>query len=255
MSFWSSETLLERLPGLISPYRRDRIKHAAYELSLGTELILSPHGDRKMLGSGEQVIIPPGQFALLLTEEIVEVPASALALISMRFSVKQKGLVNVSGFHVDPGFRGRLKFSVYNAGVHGVSLTQGKSIFLIWYSDLDRITNDTYPKPPQLSLSDDDAQLLQGSYASPAELKQRLDELEKRFSTARTIGVSALLSLVIPLVIALLSAIFRMVVPSSLATEPPSAASVKITTGQSLPTQRPEDTTRVNQAQAAPSRR
>ena len=58
----------------------------------------------------------PGQFAFLLTDEIVEVPDSAMALISIKAKIKWRGLINVSGFHVDPGFKGRLIFSVYNAG-------------------------------------------------------------------------------------------------------------------------------------------
>jgi len=154
---------------------------------------------------------------MLLTSELIEVPHNALALISMKFGVKQKGLINVSGFHVDPGFRGRLKFAVYNAGVHTVYLTQGAPTFLIWYCDLDQVTADPYTKPTQLGLSDDDALLFQGAFASPAQLKTRLDELEKRFGTARTVGIWALTSLVIPLIIALLAAIFRIVSPMQVA--------------------------------------
>jgi len=65
---------------------------------------------------GEQFVIPPGQFAYLLTEEVVRIPSSAMGFISLKFGVKGPGLINVSGFHVDPGYWGRLVFSVYNAG-------------------------------------------------------------------------------------------------------------------------------------------
>ncbi|WP_418068197.1 dCTP deaminase domain-containing protein [Rhizobium laguerreae] len=77
-----------------------------------------------------------GQFALLITEESVSVPEDALAFISIRATYKFQGLVNVSGFHVDPGFRGRLIFSVFNAGPSSVHLARGEDCFHIWFADL-----------------------------------------------------------------------------------------------------------------------
>jgi dCTP deaminase len=49
-------------------------------------------------------------------------------------------LVNVSGFHVDPGYHGQLTFAVFNAGPVPIHLKRGQPIFLIWYASLDRET-------------------------------------------------------------------------------------------------------------------
>jgi hypothetical protein len=46
--------------------------------------------------------------------------------------------VNVSGFHVDPNYEGRLIFAVFNAGPGPVHLSRGEECFLIWYADLDQ---------------------------------------------------------------------------------------------------------------------
>jgi dCTP deaminase len=54
------------------------------------------------------------------------------------------GLVNVSGFHVDPGFRGRLKFSVYNAGSESIILGVGERLFPIWFYELPEENEDEY---------------------------------------------------------------------------------------------------------------
>jgi len=70
----------------------------------------------------------------------VTVPNTALAFISVRATRKFRGLANVSGFHVDPGYSGRLVFSVFNAGPGSVHLARGDDCFLIWYADLDRTT-------------------------------------------------------------------------------------------------------------------
>ena len=146
--FWSGETLSERLNTLIAPFEPKRIDCAAYTLAVGPEVYVSPSDQTvdpatvtiRKLGDGEAFTIPPGQFAFVLTEEVVSVPADALAFISIRAKTKFRGLVNVSGFHVDPGYRGQLTFAVFNAGPVPVHLKRGQAIFLIWFASLDRET-------------------------------------------------------------------------------------------------------------------
>ncbi|MDZ4819839.1 MAG: hypothetical protein SGJ20_12790 [Planctomycetota bacterium] len=82
--------------------------------------------------------MPAGQFGFLLTEESVTVPATTMAFISIRAKYKFRGLVNVSGFHVDPAYKGRLIFAIFNAGPGPVHLSRGEECFLIWYADLDQ---------------------------------------------------------------------------------------------------------------------
>ncbi len=143
--FWSGETLKVRLDGLIDPFVPERVDCAAYTLSIGPEVYVSPNDQTadpttvtvRRLNEGDGFTIPPGQFAFLITEEIVSVPPDALAFISIRAKTKFRGLVNVSGFHVDPGFRGQLTFAVFNAGPVPIHLKRGQAIFLIWYASLD----------------------------------------------------------------------------------------------------------------------
>ncbi len=144
-AFWSGEMLGELLPTLIEPYAPERVDCAAYTLSIGSEVYVSPNEYSadpstvtvRQLGEGEAFTVPPGQFGFLLTEEIVAVPSDAIAFISIRAKTKFKGLINVSGFHVDPGFRGQLTFAVFNAGPVPIHLKRGQPIFLIWYASLD----------------------------------------------------------------------------------------------------------------------
>lgn len=90
------------------------------------------------------------------------------------------GLVNVSGFHVDPGFKGRLKFSVYNAGSRDITITRGDRVFLIWYADLDGMTEDGYGDagPDQDMITSNDQNVMHGEIASPAELKTQLEAVK-----------------------------------------------------------------------------
>ncbi len=146
--FWSGETLRKHLKVLVKPFDPERVDCAAYTLSVGSEVYVSPNDQSadpktvtvRKLAQDEAFTIPPGQFAFLITEEVVTVPDSALAFISIRAKTKFRGLVNVSGFHVDPGYKGQLTFSVFNAGPVPVHLKQGQPIFLIWYASLDQKT-------------------------------------------------------------------------------------------------------------------
>ena len=103
--------------------------------------------------SGGEVIIPSGQFAFLLTEEFVHIPVEAMGFISLKSKQKWKGLINVSGFHVDPGFNGRLVYSVYNAGPANIHLTRGQPMFLLWIADLDPLASQIYAKPQTITQS------------------------------------------------------------------------------------------------------
>jgi dCTP deaminase len=195
MPFWSGEKLARRLPGLITPFDHRRIDCASYRLTLGPEVFVttdlrledSPDQGLKLdLKPGDQCRIPPGQFAFLLTEENVEIPSYALGFISIRARYKFKGLVNVSGFHVDPGWKGRLVFGIYNAGPSPIVLSRGSEIFLIWYADLDRHSKITKRiDVPQMSI---DPQLIEGmggQVFSPIALSKDVDELKEKAIESR----------------------------------------------------------------------
>lgn len=158
MTFWSGEKLATEIPrlSLIDKFDPTAIKSASYELCVGSQAFVT----RDDLVSGSPtaqltetlsekapkntIVISPGQFAFLLTEEKVTVPKNALALISMKAKYKFRGLINVSGFHVDPGFSGKLLFSLYNAGPREIILKRGQRMFIIVYASLDRTSKKPY---------------------------------------------------------------------------------------------------------------
>lgn len=178
-----------RLPELIDPYDEDRVVNCSYELSLGEQVYITGEiaKTRRLLGPREQINIPPGQFAQLLTREVIAIPADSLGLISMKSAMKLRGLVNVSGFHVDPGFKGHLLFSVYNAGPNDIVLSQGTPTFLVWYATLDTGTSDVYKgkRAGLHEISDEDVMRLQGDVYTPHSLAQRLTELERQSLSER----------------------------------------------------------------------
>ncbi len=186
MAFWNTNRIKHecQAQGLISPYREERAIRCAYELGVGSEaFITSKDDDTTHVPVGNKITIPPGQFGLLITKETIYVPATAIAFISIRARIKFQGLVNVSGFHVDPGFRGQLKFAVYNAGSKDIVLDQDERVFMIWYADLDAPSPDPYGSvtaTPSV-ITSDDVTKLKGVVASPAELKKQIDEIKHNY--------------------------------------------------------------------------
>lgn len=199
MPFWSRQLLDKRQSQepLIVPFHPQYLEESAYAMGVaGEHAVTSANGgERRVPEAAEHVTIPPGQFAVLLTEETVKVPSGAIAFISMKAKWKFRGLVNVSGFHVDPGFEGRLKFSVYNAGVKAIDLKPGERVFLIWYGDLDEPTDKPYrAKDGQNSITSSDVDTVRGITPSTsvlaanvssaaqelASLRERVGHLERR---------------------------------------------------------------------------
>jgi dCTP deaminase len=158
MAFWSSQTLEQRIGQLIDPPDPNLIDCNAITLRVGTEIYITPELEQAQLQTKQRLrnnqgfLIPPGQFAFLMTEEVVHVPPETMAFISMKTTFKNKGLVNVSGFHADPGWEGPLIFAVFNAGPASVHLYRGLPLFLIWYADLDHPSDmrKTNPGPRQI---------------------------------------------------------------------------------------------------------
>lgn len=190
--FWSGnklsaelKNLIETSNGILDP---ESVDCAAITLTVGNEVYITPNSEKdpsvKQILTDEkpQFIIPTGQFALLLTAEVVKVPTTALAFISFKAKYKFKGLINVSGFHVDPGWKGKLTFSVYNAGPTSIVLEKGAPFALIWYADLDKSATEKHAKPktkPIAHLDHEKVSNMTGEVYSPFKLKKEIDELKK----------------------------------------------------------------------------
>lgn len=205
MAFWSGEKLLALVDELqiVRPYDKKKIDCSAYTLTLGPEAFITPDfttsarknvkeildptsevevGGEKRTVMGGEIVIPPGQFAYLLTEEFVRIPRSLMGFISLKFGVKGPGLINVSGFHVDPGFQGRLIFSVYNAGPSSIHLNRGQDVFLLWLADLDRVSAPPFVKEwqrnPQVSIPPKLISAADRPIHSLQQLSDKIEDLE-----------------------------------------------------------------------------
>lgn len=175
---WSAVTLDDKLAELV-PERCDgtRVDKIAIELCLGGEVFITGAKAKRLVKPGEQISIPPGQMALLLTEERVQVPADAMGFISMKSGKKLHGLVNISGFHVDPGYEGHLVFSVSNSGSVNVALTRGQPLFMLFICSLDGPSKRLYDgtRLHLDGIKDEMVSALQGHFPSPQLLQGQIN--------------------------------------------------------------------------------
>lgn len=157
--FWAGEKLAKFLGAeeIVQPFIEGRIDSNAYWLSVGSECFVTSDHKRAWPDAGIQsfehgrfgagktsCVIPTGQFAFLITYETIKMPSNAMGFISLRTKkAKFKGLVNISGFHVDPGYYGKIIFAVFNAGPSPIHIRQGDELFQMWLADIDVSENRT----------------------------------------------------------------------------------------------------------------
>lgn len=191
--FWRFETLKARnaarveagLPPIISDFDPDdakRRERASYNLRVGPEIYISPASPagvatREILKLREGRIIPPGQFALLQSREVVSIPDNAIAFITLRSkAAKFRGLVNVSGFYVEPGYTGNLVFAVFNAGPASIHVAEGVEWFEIFFADLDAETEEKRSKPGYTGIPNELITPLTDQFHSLPGLDQKIDD-------------------------------------------------------------------------------
>ncbi|MCL5046647.1 MAG: hypothetical protein M1598_07660 [Actinobacteria bacterium] len=192
----AGEELIKRLPEVIPEAVIDKSKNIwEYDLRLGPEVYLS--GQQSYISikppNNPIVTIRPGEFALLTTYEMVKMPPDIMGFISVRFRYKRKGLINISGFHVDPCYRGTILFSVYNAGPTDIVLRYKEAVFMIFFQQLSHPVESQ--RDPITHISGEFAAEVQGKSVSLVAQEARIDQLES--SLRLYAGVAA--GIVIPL--------------------------------------------------------
>ena len=92
---------------VLTPYDPDSLNGAGYDLRLSMD-----------------ITIPAGKQELVATLERLELPGDLVATLHIRSSLARAGIM-ASLALVDPGFRGQLTISLYNAGVEPYCMRKG----------------------------------------------------------------------------------------------------------------------------------
>lgn len=175
------------------------IREASYDLCVGDEIYRSEERLPEMLSDKQSyVLLKPGQFALVKTFEKVKVPSRYVGFISIRSEYKFQGLVNVSGFHVDPTFEGHLIFAVQNVGPNDIRLRYREPTFMMMWATLsqayepgaDGRKRPGYPNIPVRLMAQ-----LGGGSITISELKTEVDRLNTQVKFFIGVGIGLLMAL------------------------------------------------------------
>lgn len=184
--FLTKKEILDIGPTILkNDFNKKNAEAASYRLCLGDEVYISGQDYPKHLSVEDPYVsLPRGQFALLMTKEYITMPKDILGLISIRLGKKEQGLINISGFHVDPDFQGKLMFSVFNAGPLDVVLKYDDDMFVIFFfrleHDVDITDEPEHKHAKQEHLPINTVTSLKGSSASLADVDRRVSQLETR---------------------------------------------------------------------------
>ena len=176
-----------------------------------TQSALDSHIARKStihLKPGESFCIPSGHFGFLLTEETICMPDDAIGFLSIQTEVKFLGLVNISGFHIDPGSKGKIIFAVFNAGPDPVHIKQGDQIFRLWIASLDAVDEAPRSLHSLDSIPSSIVNRISGNLESLQTLAKRVGSVEARLDSHRT-AVNICAGLFVAILVAHLILIFQ----------------------------------------------
>jgi dCTP deaminase len=184
------------------PNRREPIKlnQSSVDLRLGEEIYMVGKAAPEILTkSAPYATLTPGQFAILTTDEIISLPKDILGFITLRSTFKFQGLVNISGFHVDPTFEGKLRFGVQNVGPSDIRVKFGEPTFTIFFATLssDRIGKPRDDNSTGIRLQD--VQLLGGGSLSLASVHKEVERLSTLVKIYGGLAIAALAALIVDL--------------------------------------------------------
>lgn len=206
--FLSQQEIKARLPSLIHPRNEALVREVCYDLCVGDEVYRSEeHLPERLSDGSPYMILHPGQFALVKTFEVVTVPPDLVGLISIRSEYKFQGLINVSGFHVDPTYSGNLIFAVQNVGPNDIRLRYREPAFMIMWARLSEPympLESAQRRPGFANIPGRLMAQLGGGAITLSQLKREVDKLQTE--------VKLFAGLAIALILALIGAVLKVVI-------------------------------------------
>ncbi len=124
------------------------LQASSYDMRIGSKLLISSDEAEIDLSKKGSATLAPGVFALVTTQEIVELPDTIAGHIGVKSYYTRKGLVMLAGLQIDPGFQGVLVIGLYNASPRGLTLEYLAPFCTVEFHKLARPVQSPY-KPGQ----------------------------------------------------------------------------------------------------------
>ena len=136
--------LMESGKLVIEPFDQDQIQPASIDLRISDEIMIT-RGEIDFGRGAEyekirqtEILFPPKTHVLVRTMERIELPNDVGGIAKLRSSLSRIGMLFNNAGWVDPGFKGTLTLSVFNANDSPVRVRAGTRFFQLVLVRLDR---------------------------------------------------------------------------------------------------------------------
>jgi len=149
-----------------------RILKAVYRQPINIEEL--PAAERSNLA------VDPGEVVFVLTNEILKLPHTMMAVLSPKRSLTHSGIIVLGGFAIDPNYFGVLWFGLYNLSSTSFPISSGKKLIAAMFYDLESSESIAPPTvEPECIVDFPDELITLIKNYKPADLKAIQDELRE----------------------------------------------------------------------------
>jgi dUTPase len=117
-----------------------------YDFILSNMALTPDSGRPRDINQIDNAFIKPGEIAFVITKETLELPANVYCQLSTKRKLSLDGVVLLGGFIIDPNYKGKLIFGLYNLSSRNYPLIPGKKLVAGVFYKADR-ESSKYPEP------------------------------------------------------------------------------------------------------------
>jgi deoxycytidine triphosphate deaminase len=96
----------------------------------------------------KEAVINPGEVVFVLTEERLSLPENIFVQLSPKRKLSHAGILILGGLAIDPGYKGKLLFGLYNFSSTPFPIIPGKKLIGATFYKLIDSEIDKFPPPP-----------------------------------------------------------------------------------------------------------
>ncbi|MEA1964493.1 MAG: dCTP deaminase [Candidatus Aerophobetes bacterium] len=133
----------------LSDFSEECLQPASYDMRVGEEGFTLSAGIVINIQNEGELKIQPGDFALVMTHEKLQLPANMLGRFGLRSLYARMGLLATAGPQVDPGFGGKLVIGIVNFSSQSIMLPYLTPFCSLELYRLQRCVRVSYKGPYQ----------------------------------------------------------------------------------------------------------
>ncbi len=193
---------------IIREFDENRLEPCSYDARLGKEALVSKNNKLVDLTKANSIKLEAGDFALVMTEELFQLPLNMVAHIGMKSGLARRGIILLAGMQIDPGFEGHLRLGFYNGSGRSTTLDYLDPVCTIEFHHLTKEAEKRVGVFPELKEgripNSDKAFLRELETTSLSELASHMRTLSQNVNTLTTITYKVILPILIAIFVSVI---------------------------------------------------